>query len=57
MFTEVHAAFGEFLYMFGSFILNVYFELKMFFTMDLPTFRRHFLAGSGCPFFVLFVSL
>lgn len=44
MFTEVHSAFGEFLYMFGSFILNVYFGL---FILNLSTFRWCFLLGSG----------
>lgn len=30
MFTEVHSAFSEFLYMFRSFILNVYTDLDFF---------------------------
>lgn len=34
MFTEVLDAFGEFLYMFGSFILNVYFGLQSVFHIE-----------------------
>lgn len=30
MFTEVHSAFSEFLYIFRSFILNVYTDLDFF---------------------------
>lgn len=35
MFTEVLNEFGEFLYMFGSFILNVYFGLQTVFHIKL----------------------
>ena len=38
MFTEVHSAFVEFLYMFGSFMLNVYFGVKNVFHNELVHF-------------------
>lgn len=55
MFTEVHSAFSEFLYIFRSFILNVYTDLDFFYYYYLFWV---FLHGKwqGCSHFGLFLS-
>lgn len=55
MFTEVHSAFSEFLYMFRSFILNVYTDLDFFIIIICFGF---FYIGKwqGCSHFGLFLS-
>lgn len=57
MFTEVHSAFGEFLYIFGSFILNVYFGVQRCFSYWICLFLDYtflaLLVSGFSPFFVL----
>lgn len=57
MSTEVHSAFGEFLYMFGSFILNVHFGVRKCFSYWIFLLLVILLAVcvNGCiPLFLLF---